>query len=219
LHVQTCSGRNRIIPLMRRPNTNSAPNMPVTLPRNQLLIRSWSRVRSTLSRYGVTVRDNVTNVYPQRNQLRAIEEMQVLVDGRMGSRLRGYHPVAPRTFRYGPFVHNLYFRPSTPEALHLKRYDRPLLVKNGITGVKWPVNLVCDSDFHVNRRDILHAANLRHERRLYFPSEGRHAVDFFVRKIRWLRPGSNPTEANTGTVLTTITDELNAAIQSSLLQF
>jgi hypothetical protein len=39
LHFQTCSGRNRIIPLMRRPNTDSAPNLPVTLPRNQLLIR------------------------------------------------------------------------------------------------------------------------------------------------------------------------------------
>jgi hypothetical protein len=38
MHVQTCPGRNRIIPLMRRPNTDSAPNMPVTLPRNQLLI-------------------------------------------------------------------------------------------------------------------------------------------------------------------------------------
>jgi hypothetical protein len=38
LHVQTCSGRNRIIPMMRRPNTDSAPKMPVTLPRNQLLI-------------------------------------------------------------------------------------------------------------------------------------------------------------------------------------
>jgi hypothetical protein len=30
------------------------------------------------------------------------------------------------------------------------------------------------------------------DRRLYFPSEGRHAVDFFARKIRRLRPGSNP---------------------------
>jgi hypothetical protein len=30
------------------------------------------------------------------------------------------------------------------------------------------------------------------DRRIYFPSEGRHAVDFFVRKIRRLRPGSNP---------------------------
>jgi hypothetical protein len=39
LHVQTWSGRDRIIPLMRRPHTDSAPNMPVTLPRNQLLIR------------------------------------------------------------------------------------------------------------------------------------------------------------------------------------
>jgi len=39
LPVHTCSDRNRIIPLMRRPNTNSTPNKPVTLPRNQLLIR------------------------------------------------------------------------------------------------------------------------------------------------------------------------------------
>jgi hypothetical protein len=30
-------------------------------------------------------------------------------------------------------------------------------------GEKWSVNLVCDSDFHVNRRVLLHAANLRHE--------------------------------------------------------
>jgi len=33
LHVQTCSGLNRIIPLMRRPNTDSTPNKPLTLPR------------------------------------------------------------------------------------------------------------------------------------------------------------------------------------------
>ena len=39
LHVHTRSGRNRIIPLMRRRNTDSTPNKPVTLPRNQLLIR------------------------------------------------------------------------------------------------------------------------------------------------------------------------------------
>jgi hypothetical protein len=29
------------------------------------------------------------------------------------------------------------------------------------------------------------------DRRLYFPSEGRHAVDFFARKIQQLRPGLN----------------------------
>jgi hypothetical protein len=39
LHVQSCSDRNRIIPLMRRSNTDSATYMPVTLPRNKLLIR------------------------------------------------------------------------------------------------------------------------------------------------------------------------------------
>jgi hypothetical protein len=37
LHVQTSSGRN-CIPLMRWPNTNSVPKMPVTLPCNQHLI-------------------------------------------------------------------------------------------------------------------------------------------------------------------------------------
>jgi hypothetical protein len=35
-------------------------------------------------------------------------------------------------------------------------------VKDGITGEKWPVNLACDSDFHVNHRVLLHAENLRH---------------------------------------------------------
>ena len=39
LHVHTYSGLNRIIPLMRRPNTDSTPNKPVTLAHNQLLIR------------------------------------------------------------------------------------------------------------------------------------------------------------------------------------
>ena len=37
--VHTCSSHNRIISLMRRQNTDIAPNKPVTLPHNQLLIR------------------------------------------------------------------------------------------------------------------------------------------------------------------------------------
>ena len=57
LHVHTCSGRNRIIPLMRRPNTASAPNKPVTLPRNQLLI--CYTVTSPV--HIVTIRGNVTH--------------------------------------------------------------------------------------------------------------------------------------------------------------
>jgi hypothetical protein len=57
LHVQTHLGLDCIIHLTRWPNTDSAPNMPVTLP-------TWTRVPSTLSRYGVTIRGNVTSVYP-----------------------------------------------------------------------------------------------------------------------------------------------------------
>jgi hypothetical protein len=33
---------------------------------------------------------------------------------------------------YGPFVYRLYFRLSSPEALHVKRHERLLLVKDGI---------------------------------------------------------------------------------------
>jgi len=64
LHVHTCSGRNRIIPFMRWPNIYSTPNKPVTLPCNKLWYVTRSRVPSTLSRYGVTIRGNVTSVYP-----------------------------------------------------------------------------------------------------------------------------------------------------------
>ena len=60
LHVHTCSGRNRIIPLMRRPNTDSAPNKPVTLPRNQLFYtlrghESRPHCRDMVLRYAVTL--------------------------------------------------------------------------------------------------------------------------------------------------------------------
>jgi hypothetical protein len=33
-------------------------------------------------------------------------------------------------------------------------------VKGGITDEKWLVSLACDSDSHINRRVLLHAANL-----------------------------------------------------------
>jgi hypothetical protein len=54
------------------------------------------------------------------------------VDGRLGSRLRGYHLIAPTPLRYRPFVQHLQFCPSTPEALHIKQYERPVLIKDGI---------------------------------------------------------------------------------------
>jgi hypothetical protein len=36
------------------------------------------------------------------------------------------------------------------------RHERPLLVKDGITGEKWSVKLACYFDFHVNHMVLLH---------------------------------------------------------------
>jgi hypothetical protein len=65
LHVHTCSGCNRIIPLMRQPNTDGIPNKPVTLPRNQLLIRYVG----TSPAHTLTKLCNVTSVDPPVNVL------------------------------------------------------------------------------------------------------------------------------------------------------
>jgi hypothetical protein len=104
---------------------------------------------------------------------------------RLGSRSRGYHPVIPRPIAAGPLCSAIWFRPSSTEALDVMRHERPVLVKDGIKGEKWPVNLACDSDFHVNHRVLTCRKSATWDRQLYFPSEGWHAVDFF-------RPGSNP---------------------------
>ena len=73
-----------------------------------------------------------------------------------------------------------------------KRHERPLSAKDGITGEKWPVNFACDFDFHVNPGffDMPHKSATWETALL--PPQGGHAVDFFARKIRRLRPGWNP---------------------------
>jgi hypothetical protein len=55
-HVHTCSNGNCNIPLMRRANTYIAQNQPVTLHRNQLLLRYGvtSRVHTVTLRCYVT---------------------------------------------------------------------------------------------------------------------------------------------------------------------
>ena len=62
LPVHTCSGRNRTIPLMRRPKTDSTPNKPKRHRVTNFWYVTWSQVPSILSRYGVTLRGNVTSV-------------------------------------------------------------------------------------------------------------------------------------------------------------
>jgi hypothetical protein len=106
-----------------------------------------------------------------------------MVDGRLGSRLRGYHLVAPRLLRYGPFVHRLYFHPSSPEALHVKRHERPLLVNDGNGreiagqfGLRFRLPRNSQESFTCRK-------SATWDRRLYSPpKEG----------ILWLQPGSNP---------------------------
>jgi hypothetical protein len=39
------------------------------------------------------------------------------------------------------------------------RHERPIVVKDGIAGEKWLVNLACDSDFHMNHRVLLHGTD------------------------------------------------------------
>jgi hypothetical protein len=73
------------------------------------------------------------------------------------------------------------------------RHEIPLLEKDGITDEKWPVNLTCDFDFHLNRRVLLHVANLRHGTDGFTspPKEGLVWI-FSPEKSDGLRPGSNP---------------------------
>jgi hypothetical protein len=120
-----------------------------------------------------------------------------VANGRLGSRSRGYHPFAPRPVAAGPFCTAIYFCPSFPEALHVIRHVRPLLVKDRITGEKLPVNLAGQFDlrFRLPRKSqgsLTCRKSATWDRRLYFPSEGRDVVDFFARKIQRHRPGSNP---------------------------
>jgi hypothetical protein len=82
---------------------------------------------------------------------------------------------------------------SSPEALHVRRRERPLLAKQGIMGEKWPVRFS-----RKNATSTLLSGSLTccrsatWGRWLYFPSEGRHAQVFFAQKIRRLWPGLNP---------------------------
>ena len=59
-------------------------------------------------------------------------------------------------------------------------------------GEKWPVNFACDFDFHVNPGFFDMPRKSATWETALLPHQGRHAVDFFARKIRRLRPRSNP---------------------------
>jgi hypothetical protein len=115
------------------------------------------------------------------------------VDGRLGSRLRGYHPIAPRPISCRPFVHCLLVLPiisrGAPRQASWETsvsegrdYGREMA---GQFGLWFQLPRKSQGSFTCHK-------SVTWDRRLYFPSEGRHAVDFFTQKIRRLRPSSNP---------------------------
>ena len=71
---------------------------------------------------------------------------------------------------------------------HQAAWERPLLAKEGtIPGIKLAIR---------NPRKLLGSLTCRKagtwDRFFYLPSGGRHAEDFYARKIQRLRPGLNP---------------------------
>jgi hypothetical protein len=63
--------------------------------------------------------------------------------------------------------------------------------EGGIMGKKWPRNFAESGYLHVTFGFFYMPLSTTWDRRLYFPSEGKRAEDFFARKIRRLRPGFN----------------------------
>jgi hypothetical protein len=56
---------------------------------------------------------------------------------------------------------------------------------------KWSRNFAESGDFHITFGLFYMPQSTTWDRRLYFPSEGRRAEDFFARKIRRFPPGLN----------------------------
>src|SRR5215468_569695 len=87
---------------------------------------------------------------------------------------------------------------SSPEALHISRRERPLLAKGGIMGEKCPIKFsLAIAISMVNAGFFYMPQSCDTDKRLYFPSEERHAEEFCARKIRRLRPGFEPVNLGT----------------------
>jgi hypothetical protein len=111
-----------------------------------------------------------------------------MVDGRLGSRLQGYHPVAPRPISCRPVVHRVLVLPIISRGTPRQATWETSVSEEEMAsqfGLWFRLPRKSQGSFTCRK-------SATWDRRLYFPSEGRHAVDFFARKIRLLRPGLNP---------------------------
>jgi hypothetical protein len=115
-----------------------------------------------------------------------------LVD-RLGSRLWGYHPVTPRPISCRPFVHHLLVPPIISRGAPCQATWETSVSEGWNYG--WEMAGQFGPWFrlpHKSQGSFTCRKSVTWDRQLYFPSKGRHAVYFFVWKIRQLRPGSNP---------------------------
>jgi hypothetical protein len=98
--------------------------------------------------------------------------------------------VKPPTWRRTRNLERSNFRHKRPTASEATLVNPA--VEGGTKGEKWPRIFAESGDFHVTFGFFYMPQSTTWDRRLYFPSEGRRAEDFFARKIRRLRPGLNP---------------------------
>jgi len=82
--------------------------------------------------------------------------------------------------------------PATRCPLRLKRRERTPAAEGGTMGEKFPRNLPKVATSTPLLGSFTCCKFTAWDRRLYFPSEGRRAEDFFAQKIQRLRPGLNP---------------------------
>jgi hypothetical protein len=66
------------------------------------------------------------------------------------------------------------------------------VAKQGNTGEKWPLNFAYEAFFSCLYGSFTCRKYTAWDRRLYFPSEGRRAMDFITLKIHRPWPGLNP---------------------------
>jgi hypothetical protein len=107
-----------------------------------------------------------------------------------------------------PIVHRLIqFPPSSPEALHVQRRERPLLAREGSMGEEMADSILRTTiEFYGKCMDLLHAVKLGHGTDGFTSplKEGMLWIFMSPRKIRRLQPGLNPrTRVTESSMLTT----------------
>jgi hypothetical protein len=115
-----------------------------------------------------------------------------MVDGRLGSRSWGYHPVAPRPISCRP----LCVPPLVPPVIS-RGVPRQATWETSVSEGGIGQEMACQFGLRLrlprkSQGSFICRKSATWDRRLYFPSEGRHAVDFFAPKNPTASAGFEP---------------------------